>query len=86
MGPLGNLSAQCEKWAARTDPFFSVWAAFWGPTNMNVESCEEHLGKTDEPTKNACCLQHVFFGDVLLVEGKVHITKVHFFKICPLHF
>ena len=66
---LNAGSHLCTGWRARSDPLAPLLGSEWALWQFGSES-----------TKNACCLRRVSFTNLLLAQGKVHITKMHFYS------
>ena len=53
---------------------------FFGSKNIKVGVCKKSYETPSGSTKQAGCLRHGFYKNVLLTLGKVHFAKMHIFR------
>ena len=84
MGPLAIWGAPFEKWALSLVVFFPPFLG--SKKAWNLENTKIIEKTPNGSTKNGCCSEHVFLRTWFLPKEKVHIAKIHSFKIGPSSF
>ena len=60
MVPLGIPEAPFDEWALQVVPFFMFWSLFGGQKKHGILKIRTPHQTQCDPSKNACCLKHVF--------------------------